>query len=145
MAQNWEKHNQREQEQADDDLGRLIRWSLEDSLARETPPADLWTRIRARIESCAPGVEPALVDRKRRTLSLAPLIQTVVASSLVMAFALGIDRSGSTRPQTRLNPTTVPSTVVLGSTRPQDIPRIHAAPHPEAEQMVHQRIGGVTE
>jgi len=143
MAPNWEKHNH--QDQADDDLGSLIRWSLEDSLSRETPPADLWPKIRARIEAHTQAGETAPLGRKQRRLSLAPLIQTVVASSLVLTFALGVDRSGGSRPEAQVNRPTVPRTVVLGSARPQDIPKIHVASRPDVKQVIHQRIGGVAE
>jgi hypothetical protein len=145
MAPNWERHKQQDQDQADDDLGSLIRWSLEDSLRRETPPDDLWPKIRSRIEARTQIGETAPLGRKRLALSLAPLIQTVVASSLVLTFALGVDRSGGSLPEAQVNRPTVPRTVVLGSARPQDIPKIHIASRPLAKQVVHQRIGGVAE
>lgn len=143
MAQNWEKHN--DQDQVDDDLGSLIRWSLEDSLARETPPDDLWQRVRARIEASSPQAERALLGRKRHGLSLAPLIQTVVASSLVLAFALGVNHGDTPQSRTRASRPTVQRTAVVESARPQDIPRLRTASRPEPEPVVHQRIGGVAE
>ena len=145
MARNLDKTHKHELDQADDDLGSLIRWSLKDSLARETPPDDLWLKIRARIESGASCDGLALVGRKRRSLSLAPLIQAVVASSLVLAFVLGADRSASSHPETRGSRATTEQTVVLGSVRPRDIPRIHIASISNPKQVVRQRIGGATE
>lgn len=143
MTQNWEKHD--EQDWTDDDLGSLIRWTLEDSLGRETPPDDLWQRIRARIEPTVAGTQAAPPARKRHSLSLAPLIQTVVASSLVLAFAVGVDRDDSSPPATKASRPAFQRTAIVESARPQDIPRIHTESQREPEPVVRRRIGGVSE
>lgn len=145
MAPNSEKHNRHDHGLADDDLGSLIRWSLKSSLERESPPDDLWPKIRARIEPDTARAEPSRVRPKLRALSLAPLIQTIVASSLVLAFVLGTDRGGSSPTKRPVSQPRFQRTVVLGSDRPQDIPRIHITSHTDPEQVVRQRIGGFAE
>ena len=74
---------------ADDDLGQLIRWSLQDSVAKAEPPAEVWLEIRERVSHMS---VPAAQQRPRRHLPVASLIQAVVISSLLLAFGFGLER-----------------------------------------------------
>jgi hypothetical protein len=74
---------------ADDDLGQLVRWSLENTVSKAEPPAEVWLRIRERVSERA---APAAPQRARRRLPVASLVQAVVISSLVLAFGFGVER-----------------------------------------------------
>jgi len=77
---------------AEDDLGRMIRWGLEDSFSQAEPPDDLWPKIMLRVQEMR--VPAAHTRPKRRpSFSLAPLVQTLVVSALLLAFGLGVDRN----------------------------------------------------
>ncbi len=75
---------------AEDDLGRLIRWGLEDAVSNAEPSARVWPRVLARVRE----LEAAETPRRplRRLLPLAPLAQAVVVSAVLLAFGLGVDR-----------------------------------------------------
>jgi len=68
----------------DDDLGKLIRWSLEDSLSEAQPPARVWPRILERVNQVTAPARP-----RRVVFPLASLVQAVVISVLLLAFGLG--------------------------------------------------------
>ena len=74
---------------ADDDLGQLIRWSLQDSVAKAEPPAEVWLKIRDRVSQRS---VPATSQRLRRRLPVVSLVQAVVISSLLLAFGFGLER-----------------------------------------------------
>jgi hypothetical protein len=75
---------------AEDNLGRLIRWGLEDSLSTAEPSARVWTRVLARVRELEAA--PAPKRSLKRLLPLAPLAQAVVVSAILLAFGLGVDR-----------------------------------------------------
>ena len=77
---------------AEDDLGRMIRWGLEDSLSGAQPPDDVWPKIMSRVQEMRTRARRTPVQR-RPSFSLTPLIQTVVVSALLLAFGLGLDRN----------------------------------------------------
>jgi hypothetical protein len=129
-----------------DDLGNLIRWGLKDSYAGTTPPHDLWPKILARVQE-RPTPTPSVSARapRWRSLSLAPLVQAVVVSSLLLAFGLRVDRNVATPRREQpaaLTPVIERATVESGM--PQDIPnrpmRVKAMP----QMPVRHRAGGVT-
>jgi len=77
-----------------DDLGRWIRWSLEDAVADAEPPSSMWGKISTRINELE---EPA---HRRPFPDIASfpwsqLLQTVVASTLLLAFVLGLENRAS--------------------------------------------------
>ena len=75
----------------EDDLGRLIRWGLENSMVAE-PPEHIWPKIVARVrEMHVSHGQKRWV--KRSLLPLAPLLQAVVISALLLAFGLKVDRN----------------------------------------------------
>ncbi len=76
---------------SENDLGRLIRWSLEDSVSAAEPPADVWPRILSRVREM--NAPTNLRRWARRSLRpLAPLVQAVVISVLLLAFGLEVNR-----------------------------------------------------
>ncbi len=68
----------------EDDLGQLIRWSLEDSLDGAEPSADAWPKILERVNRVTARAAP-----RRVAFPLASLVQAVVISVLLLAFGLG--------------------------------------------------------
>ena len=77
---------------AEDDLGRMIRWGLEDSVSGAEPSDDVWSRVKSQVQAMrAPAVRAQ--TRRRPSFSLTPLVQTVVVSALLLAFGLGLDRN----------------------------------------------------
>ena len=72
------------------DLGRLIRWELESSVSEAEPSADVWPRIMSRVG--AMDVPRGGRYRKNRSLfPLAPLLQAVVISVLLLVFGLEVN------------------------------------------------------
>ena len=72
------------------DLGRLIRWGLEASVSGAEPPADVWPRILSRVR--AMDIPRGGRYRKNRSLfPLAPLLQAVVISVLLLVFGLEVN------------------------------------------------------
>ncbi|MBC7232428.1 MAG: hypothetical protein H5T68_04190 [Chloroflexi bacterium] len=77
---------------AEDEIGELIRWSLEETVGEAEPPADVWHKIIARIkEMDAPAFSPR--RRRRVALPLASFVQAVVISVLLLAFGLEVNRN----------------------------------------------------
>jgi len=72
------------------DLGRLIRWGLEASVLGAEPSADVWPRILSRVG--AMDIAKGGGCRKDRSLfPLAPLLQAVVISVLLLVFGLEVN------------------------------------------------------
>jgi hypothetical protein len=108
----------------EDDLSRLIRWSFED-LSKAEPPEGAWSKILSRVRKT--GDRRHLKRRaKRSVLPLAPLLQAVVISVLLLAFSLELDRNVATR-QTdgRPNPTPVIQRTVAPDDQHEDVLRGH--------------------
>jgi hypothetical protein len=78
--------------QADDDLGQMIRWSVRDSIGGVEPPADVWPEVLERLRA-GPAEQPLTPSLRRAAFPLAPFVQAVVISALLLAFGLGVDRS----------------------------------------------------
>ena len=74
----------------EDDLGRLIRWGLEDSVSGAEPSARVWPRVLARVREMDATEAPK--RSLKRLLPLAPLVQAAVVSAILLAFGLGVDR-----------------------------------------------------
>ncbi len=75
----------------DDELGRLIRWSLERSFGGSDPSEECWASILQRVE----GERARRVKQCRGgpTLrALTPLVQAVVISTLLLTFAASLGR-----------------------------------------------------
>jgi hypothetical protein len=75
----------------DDELGRLIRWSLGRSFGNADPSEECWTSILRRVEQ-----ERAREARQCRggpaLRALTPLVQAVVISTLLLTFAASLNR-----------------------------------------------------
>ena len=74
----------------DDDVGRVIRWGLNDAISGAEPPAHVWPKILGRVADL-----PAPARSKRSfgsSFPVAPFVQAVVVSALLLAFGLGVDR-----------------------------------------------------
>ena len=61
---------------SEDDLARLIRWSLEDSISGAEPPADVWPKILGRVRDMRVPTRPK--RSLRPSFPLAPFVQAVV-------------------------------------------------------------------
>ncbi len=71
-------------------LGLLIRWGLEASVSGAEPSADVWPRILSRVG--AMDIPRGGRYRKNRSLfPLAPLLQAVVISVLLLVFGLEVN------------------------------------------------------
>jgi hypothetical protein len=75
----------------DDELGQLIRWSLRRTFAGPDPSEGCWSEILRRVQEererkCAPPNCSATLR------GLAPVVQAVVVSTLVLTFAVGVNQ-----------------------------------------------------
>jgi hypothetical protein len=77
----------------EDDLGELIRWSLEDSVAGAEPPEHIWPEILERVEQMPSPAVPRRVPQRRAVFPLVSLVQAVVISGLLLAFGMGVDHN----------------------------------------------------
>ena len=75
----------------DDDLGRLVRWSVPDLIQGAEPPSETWLNVVERVRA-DPAAEPPAPSLRRASFPLAPFVQAVVISALLLAFGLGVDR-----------------------------------------------------
>jgi len=89
MVRSSREADKRSSQTAEDGLGRLIRWSLEDVVSGAEPAADVWPRILEQVKQIG---QPA-PSRRRFLSGLVPLMQAVVVCSLLLAFGLGLDRT----------------------------------------------------
>jgi len=92
---------------ADDDLGRLIRWSVPNLIREAEPPAETWLNVVERVRADPVGEPPAPFFR-RASFPVAPFVQAVVISALLLAFGLGVDRR-VVLPQQRTVSTSTPA------------------------------------
>jgi hypothetical protein len=123
----------------DDDLGQLIRWSLQDSVAKAEPRAEVWLKIRDRVSQTS---APAVSQQPRRRLPVASLVQAVVISSLVLAFGFGVERDVVTyNRQTRTTPAPVVRPEVSYE-MPDDLLSGHLLSQMERELAPSGRVGG---
>jgi len=68
----------------DDELGRLIRWSLESTVGREGPPAAVWWRIRDEILGASRPLSRRWLRRVGRGVSLSWVVQGVATVALLL-------------------------------------------------------------
>lgn len=127
---------------AEDDLGRMIRWGLEDAFSAAEPPGDVWSRIKLRVQDMRAPAGRAAV-RRRPSFSLAPLVQTMVVSALLLSFALGVDRN-LTAPQGEHTIRSTPTAprVVSSEKLPNDMLSGYLLARMAQQSPVHQRPGG---
>ncbi|MBM4429572.1 MAG: hypothetical protein FJ026_04385 [Chloroflexi bacterium] len=106
---------------AEDDLGRLIRWSLEDAVSGAEPSPDVWPRILQQVKQKGAASEPGPV-RRRLLSGLVPLMQAVVVSSLLLVFGLSVDRSMlMPHPESQALPTPAVQVSVVSEEESQDV------------------------
>jgi len=75
----------------DDDLGQLIRWSLRRTFGGTDPSEQCWSEILRRVhEEQAHESAPRNCGSVLR--ALAPVVQAVVASTLLLTFAVGVNQ-----------------------------------------------------
>jgi hypothetical protein len=77
---------------ADDELGRLVRWTVGDLIREVEPPADVWPKVLERLHS-SPAKDTRAPSLRRASFPLGTFVQAVVVSVLLLAFGLGVDRS----------------------------------------------------
>jgi len=128
---------------AEDDLGRMIRWGLQDSFPEGEPPDDLWPRIMLRVKAMRTPVRHT-DPRRRPSFSLTPLIQSVVVSALLLAFGLGVDRN-VTAPRGAQVPYATPTAprIVASQELPKDMLSGRLLLRMKQQPPAPQRPGGV--
>jgi hypothetical protein len=77
---------------SEDDLGQLIRWSMKDSISEIEPAADVWPQILKRVREMPAPARPRRWSTKI-PFPVAPFVQAVVVSALLLAFGLGVDQN----------------------------------------------------
>ncbi len=75
----------------DDELGRLIRWSLERSFGGADPSEECWANILQRVEE-ERAQKAAQCRRGPALQGLTPLVQAVVISTLLLTFAASLNQ-----------------------------------------------------
>jgi len=116
-----------------DDLERLIRWSLVDSVSGAEPSAKVWANIVARVRKVETGSGSGRETGRRWLQPLVPLAQAVVVSALLLVFGLGVDhdRMSTIDYRLRATPTVTGSTALKDS--PDDVLRGYMLFRREAE------------
>jgi hypothetical protein len=108
----------------EDDLGELIRWSLEDSIAGAEPPEDIWPKIVERVEQKQAPATARRPLRRRVAFPLASLVQAVVISTLLLAFGVGVNQDvGMTAREYRLATTAPVRRPRVSQDVPEDVLR----------------------
>jgi hypothetical protein len=126
----------------EDDLGRMIRWGLEDSFSGKEPPDDVWPKIMLRVQEMRGSARRTPVKR-RPSFSLAPLVQTVVVSALLLAFGLGVDRNLTVpRGEHAVRATPTVQRVDSSQELPNDMLSGYLLARMEQQLAAHQRPGG---
>lgn len=76
---------------SDDELGQLIRWSLEDHIGTAEPASEVWLRILDRVQE---ERTPTSTRSRSRPSSapLASLVQAAVIGCVLLTLGLGADR-----------------------------------------------------
>jgi hypothetical protein len=121
-------------------VATLVRWSLHTGIGNREPPDEVWPRILARVgEMEAP--EAILPQRSKKLVPMAPLLQVVMVSAVLMTLGLGLQRNV---PRASSTKQTVPSFEDARQGYPEDALRSYllvklrrAAPG--------QRVGGQSE
>lgn len=125
---------------SEDDLERLIHWGLEDAISGAEPPADVWPKVLGRVRDMR---VPTCPKRSLRTsFPLAPFVQAVVVSALLLAFGLGVERD-VVMPRREYRVYSTP-TVVRKLRAPEEVPEdmLRGYILARMEQRLPQRLGG---
>jgi len=77
----------------DNELGALIRWSLEDGLANAEPSPQAWCNIVSLVQDRSHGRTLRQGLKRLAAWPVASLVQAVVVSTLLLAFGLGVEQS----------------------------------------------------
>lgn len=127
----------------EDDLGRLIRWSLEDSVAGAEPPPDVWPRILDRVKQMDAPTSAAPRMKRRAAFPVASLVQAVVISALLLAFGLGGDQN-TAMPRQEYPVASTPTVrrLAVVEEAPKDILRGYLLLQMERESVASTHIGG---
>ncbi len=127
----------------EDDLGQLIRWSLEDSVAGAEPPADAWSKILHRVKQMDAPTSAAPQVKGHAAFPAASLVQAVVISALLLAFGLGVDQNAVV-PQREYPVASTPMVhkVSVSEDVPQDVLRGYLLLQMEREAKISTRVGG---
>ena len=123
----------------DDDLGQLIRWSLEDSLDGAEPSADAWLKILERVNPVTAPARP-----RRVVFPLASLVQVVVISVLLLAFGLGDHNVIMPGSDSRIASTPTVRRSQVSADVPEDVLRGHLLRQMEKELTSGTPRGGHT-
>jgi len=143
MVRRSDKEDALKRNAGDDDLGDLIRCGLQDSFSRVEPPADAWPKILQRVQAMDVPVQQ-LPARRRWSFSFAPFAQAVVASALLLAFGLGVDRDVTT-PSRKIQTPVTPSAQGMEWSQglPKDVMRGYMLARAEPEPPTRGRPGGM--
>jgi len=126
----------------EDDLGRMIRWGLEDSFSNAEPPDDVWPKIMSRVQEMRVPTRRTHPQR-RHSFSLAPLVQAVVVSTLLLAFGLGVDRNVTApRGAQSAHATPTAQKVVSSQELPDDMLSGYLLARMQKQSLTRQRRGG---
>ncbi len=142
MAHTSDKKDASDPLAANDDLGQMIRWGLEDSFSGAEPPDDVWPKVMLRVQEMRAPARCAHVKR-RPSFSLAPLVQTMVVSALLLSFALGVDRN-LTAPQGERTLRSTPTVPRVASSQelPNDMLSGYLLARMAQQPPIRQRPGG---
>jgi len=73
-------------------VASLVRWSLHTGIGKREPPDEVWPRILARVREMEAS-EAVIRQCPKRLAPLAPLLQVVMVSAVLMALGLGLQRN----------------------------------------------------
>ena len=73
---------------SDDELGRLLRWGLRQTVGAAEPPEQTWHRILDRVRRAETTEQPP----RRASASLPSLVQAAVIGCLLLTLGLGLER-----------------------------------------------------
>jgi hypothetical protein len=76
---------------SDDELGRLIRWSLKHSIGAAEPPPGVWRRILDRVQETRTA-RSARSNSRCSSGPLTSLVQAAVIGCVLLTLGLGLDR-----------------------------------------------------
>jgi hypothetical protein len=126
---------------SEDDLGRLVRWGVGDSISGAEPPADTWPRILKRVRN-KPAPTRGEPSVKGSAFPAAPFVQAVVVSALLLAFALGVEGNVVMPREHRTAATPTATHRARGSSEefPEDMLRGYLLA--QMEQGLPRRMGG---
>jgi hypothetical protein len=127
----------------DGDLGRLIRWSLQNSLGKAEPPSDGWPRVLERVRELGPlGTSSRSVRRARLP---SHLVQAATLGALLLLMCLGLNRDVDRLMNTAyVRPTAVVSPPASADRFPQDTLSVYILLRMQ-RQVPPSKLGGIPE